>query len=158
MTEADVQLVCPTELMAQALELILKRNKYMVADDLHHDTDGIDTAYFQNANPHQQELSVLLEAAGIPHTIDIMQDYDVDPMSYHVRFTPDFGSTHKYIPDDELTIGVQSVYELLDKPDELRALITKRFDALQVLPWDNQLEYSLPARAAARIHRSSHHE
>ena len=158
MTETDVQLECPTELMAQALELILKRDKYMVYDDMFHDTNGIDVATFTRASDNQQETSVLLQAAGIPHDLGILEGYDVEPKTYHVRFTPDFGCTHKCLLDEQYLIPLRDLRELLDKPDELRALITERFDAVQVLPWDNQLEYSLPARAAARIHRSSHHE
>jgi hypothetical protein len=115
----------------------------------HHITQ---TAGIGKMNPYDVGADAqLLTDAGIPHTIYVLDDYDVDATDYHTRFTADGTLIKKVIEENEYLLSVSSLHELLDKPEELRALITQQHDALQVLPWDNQLEYSIPARVAARM-------
>jgi hypothetical protein len=139
--------------MEQALSVFRLNNKHMIADDLRN-YGYTSTATFR-ANPDQSENSASLQAAGIPHDISVERDYDVDPMTYYVRFNPDGTTVRKEIMDDDVVLPVYKLHDLLDKPDELRAMIQKRWEDVQVLPWDNQLEYSLPARVAARLMRST---
>jgi hypothetical protein len=152
-TEAYVTFECPHELMEQALELLCKKHKYLHPSKARpiNPTCTAEVEFGRMNPDYLADDSQLLTRAGIPHTILVCSDYEVDATEYHTRFTADGKFVVKVIVEDDYLIPVSALHELLDKPEELRALITERHDALQVLPWDNQLEYSIPARVAARM-------
>jgi hypothetical protein len=152
-TEAYVTFECPHELVGQALELLCKKHTYLHPSTARpiSPTGTAEVEFGRMNSDYLADDSQLLTRAGIPHTLSVFGDYEVDATDFHTRFTADGTFVQKVIVEDDFLIPVSALHELIDKPEELRALITQRHDALQVLPWDNQLEYSIPARVAARM-------
>lgn len=152
--EAHVSFECPAELFDQARRIISGHNSYFSEDYCGKNAYNVGTITelaLGRIDPDQQELSDELTDAGIPHSMLVSSDYDVEETYYHTQFTADGKVIQKTIFASDRSLPVEDLLKLIDKPEELREFILERDKYLAILPWDNQLEYSAPARLAARL-------
>lgn len=92
-----------------------------------------------------------LKAAGIAYESEWDGGYEYGPGIKSVRFTADGDVVEKEIYNSECSIDVHDLMALLDKPEELKELITSTHQAISVLSWDNQEEYGKLYRAKMLI-------
>lgn len=92
-----------------------------------------------------------LKAAGIAYESEWDRGSEYGPGVKSVRFTADGDVIEKEIYNSECSIDVHDLMALLDKPEELKDLITYTHEAVSVLPWENQEEYGKLYRAKMLI-------
>lgn len=92
-----------------------------------------------------------LKAAGIAYESEWEKGDQYGPGVKSVRFTADGEVIEKEVYNSECSIDVHDLLALLDKPEELKDLITSTHKAVSVLPWENQEEYGKLYRAKMLI-------
>lgn len=92
-----------------------------------------------------------LKAAGIAYESEWDRGSEYGPGVKSVRFTSDGDVVEKEIYNSECSIDVHDLMALLDKPEELKDLITSTHQAVSVLPWENQEKYGKLYRAKQLI-------
>lgn len=110
-------------------------------------------AYHQFEDVNYGELDFLdkLKAAGIAYESEWDRGSDYGPGVQSVRFTPDGDAIQKSVYHDECSIDVHDLMALLDKPEELKKLITATHEGVSVLSWENQEQYGKLYRAKQLI-------
>ena len=106
---------------------------------------------FEEVNYGELEFLDKLKAAGIAYESEWDRGSDYGPGVQSVRFTADGEVIEKSVFNDECSIDVHDLMALLDKPEELKDLITSTHKAVSVLPWENQEEYGKLYRAKQLI-------
>lgn len=100
-------------------------------------------AYFRFEDVNYGELDFLykLKAAGIAYESEWNRGSEYGPGVQSVRFTADGDVIEKSVYNDECCINVHDLMALLDKPEEVKELITITHQAVSVLSWVNQEQY-----------------
>lgn len=111
-------------------------------DEDHQDTDGQWSFYFNEVNYGELGFLALLEKAGIPYDSNWKDGPEFTEGTEHGRFTETGEFLRKEIYDSSYSIPLDTLMEYIDQPDALRRRILAHKDNLEVIPWDNQLEYS----------------
>lgn len=106
---------------------------------------------FEEVNYGRLDFLDKLKAAGIAYESEWDRGSEYGPGIKSVRFTADGEVIQKEIYNSECSIDVHDLMALLNKPEELKGLITSTHEAVSVLPWENQEEYGKLYRAKQLI-------
>lgn len=106
---------------------------------------------FEEVNYGTLDFLDKLKAAGIAYESEWDRGSEYGPGIKSVRFTADGEVVQKEVYNSECSIDVHDLMALLDKPEELKDLITSTHEAVSVLPWENQEEYGKLYRAKQLI-------
>lgn len=106
---------------------------------------------FEEVNYGTLDFLDKLKASGIAYESEWDRGSEYGPGVKSVRFTPDGDVVEKEVYNSECSIDVHDLMALLNKPEELKDLITSTHQAVSVLPWENQEEYGKLYRAKQLI-------
>lgn len=106
---------------------------------------------FEEVNYGTLDFLDKLKASGIAYESEWDRGSEYGPGVKSVRFTADGDVVEKEVYQSECSIDVRDLMALLDKPEELKALITTTHKAVSLLSWENQEEYGKLYRAKQLI-------
>jgi hypothetical protein len=106
---------------------------------------------FEEVNYGTLDFLDKLKVAGIAYESEWDSGNNFGPGVKSVRFTADGEVVEKEVYNSECSIDVHDLMALLDKPEELKNLITSTHQAVSVLSWENQEEYGQRYRARQLI-------
>lgn len=109
---------------------------------------------FEEVNYGTLDFLDKLKTAGIAYESEWDQGCNYGPGVKSVRFTADGQVVQKEVYNSECSIDVHDLMALLDKPEELKDLITSTHQAVSVLSWKNQEEYGKLYRTKQLINPS----
>ncbi len=130
-----VTLHVPKEYAGDATRLI--GNGYWVKSE----EDDFAYIVYEEINYGELPNLPLLIKAGIPYTYSWSSGCEYGEGAEYGRFTPEGEPDVKSFCDSKTAIDVERLHRLINKPEELIALICKEKAKYEVLPWDNQVEY-----------------